>query len=755
MGHRVLSLASEWFSYHGGLSTFNRSFCGALAAAGHEVICLVPRATAEELKDAAEVGVRLAIPAPLPGLSDEALLCLDVDLGFEPDIVVGHGHVTGAVAAARVRQYHKSARRIHVLHTLPDEIEPFKDREGEDPAKRAHRKQEAETALSISADLAVAVGPRLYRQWSTYIAGARSGVAVHRLTPGLSDLKPVESIPAGYWCLLMGRLEDAQLKGVDLAAIAMGIINKNSFYRGSREVTLVLRGAEAGKSKDLRSHVYNLASAKIPCMVREYTHQEEHVRQDIARSSVLLMPSQMEGFGLVGFEALAMGVPILVSQRSGLGELLLELIDTDSNLEFARSFIVDVGDSTEKDAERWAEAIQGVLGDREKAFKQTAILRAAILKADYWRRAVQELLGVLKIPPRDPDAPTGPAPDLMQRARRMLAVDPAMTIMASSALLEREMERFVTSLEIGKAGLPASTYLTLLRDNHMLEPQDVDLTKSVLHLRNMAAHKFDVTFTREMAEEHMGKVETLVKKLLSKRIGSDAEIGRHPEGIGGASDQFEGLRALQQRFVAAQDRFPREVSFAVVMIPHDEWHAWDTAYKWYRDFPKGRPQPLGYRCLSFAAGGDRPETVRISAEKRSDGIQCPLLASVESWECWLRRRSENAPFPTEALSLFHSLAKDACRVLDLRDCGMDLDGRHFEGKRAEYQHLLRWTIEKLSPDECEKLTWFDPPNEHLRTTWGRKDSPKRWYVEMPCVFAAVALALERHMKGLGNPWPPL
>src|SRR4051812_29611927 len=100
MGHRVLSLASEWFSYHGGLSTFNRSFCGALAAAGHEVICLVPRATAEELKDAAEVGVRLAIPAPLPGLSDEALLCLDVDLGFEPDIVVGHGHVTGAVAAA-------------------------------------------------------------------------------------------------------------------------------------------------------------------------------------------------------------------------------------------------------------------------------------------------------------------------------------------------------------------------------------------------------------------------------------------------------------------------------------------------------------------------------------------------------------------------------------------------------------------------------------------------------------------------------
>ena len=56
---------------------------------------------------------------------------------------------------------------------------------------------------------------------------------------------------------------------------------------------------------------------------------------------------------------------------------------------------------------------------------------------------------------------------------------------------------------------------------------------------------------------------------------------------------------------------------------------------------------------------------------------------------------------------------------------MDLDGRHFEGKRAEYQHLLRWAIEKLSPEECEKQTWFDPPHDYVRTTWGRPHSPKR------------------------------
>ena len=59
MGHRILSVASEWFSYHGGLSTFNRSFCAALASAGHDVCCLVPRATPEELDDAKRVDKHL------------------------------------------------------------------------------------------------------------------------------------------------------------------------------------------------------------------------------------------------------------------------------------------------------------------------------------------------------------------------------------------------------------------------------------------------------------------------------------------------------------------------------------------------------------------------------------------------------------------------------------------------------------------------------------------------------------------------
>ena len=111
---------------------------------------------------------------------------------------------------------------------------------------------------------------------------------------------------------------------------------------------------------------------------------------------------------------------------------------------------------------------------------------------------------------------------------------------------------------------------------------------------------------------------------------------------------------------------------------------------------------------------------------------CPL----KTWKCWLFRQSPTTDYPTAGLNMFLSLANDACRALDLRDCGEIIDGRLFEGKRGEFQHLLRWAIEQLPAEECEKLTWLDPPHQHVRTTLRPGHTPSRWVVEMPCAFAA-------------------
>src|SRR5205823_5372579 len=70
------------------------------------------------------------------------------------------------------------------------------------------------------------------------------------------------------------------------------------------------------------------------------------------------------------------------------------------------------------------------------------------------------------------------------------------------------------------------------------------------------------------------------------------------------SHQTGKLRDLQRRFVEAQDRFPRELSFALVMIPHDERQEWTTAHKWFSDTP-GAPRSAGWKCLACAEGGDK------------------------------------------------------------------------------------------------------------------------------------------------------
>ena len=69
-----LSIATEWDSSHGGLSTFNRELCAALARGGHRVYCGVPTANAAEVGRASTATVHLIAPAPVPGSTGVAAL---------------------------------------------------------------------------------------------------------------------------------------------------------------------------------------------------------------------------------------------------------------------------------------------------------------------------------------------------------------------------------------------------------------------------------------------------------------------------------------------------------------------------------------------------------------------------------------------------------------------------------------------------------------------------------------------------------
>ncbi|MBP2329353.1 glycosyltransferase involved in cell wall biosynthesis [Kibdelosporangium banguiense] len=394
----VLSVGTAWHSLTGGIDMLNQRFCTALARAGLRVFCRVSPSTHQEIAEAERQGVVL-VPAS-PGPRDFALARRPhMPGGVVPDLVIGHGRFTGLVARGIAEDHFPTATRLHFLHVAPDEIEWHKNRRGEDAGDRAEHRTALELELAKTADRAVAIGPMLHNRYLTELS-AFDGPPPLRFVPGFDAGPVVRRTPppgAPVKILLSGRVEDSSLKGLDLAAWAVGLAARR---RGpsTTGVEFVVYGARPGTSAAVRSKVLRWAGHPgLNVVVRPYTSDGTRLAVAQRTASLALMPSRTEGFGLAGAEAIAAGTPVLVSSTSGLGLLIGEELGPDS----ARPFVVPVSGDDAEDAETWARAIEAVLDDRAAAFARAHALREHLTSRYSWDSVVSSLLGQLGI--RQPD----------------------------------------------------------------------------------------------------------------------------------------------------------------------------------------------------------------------------------------------------------------------------------------------------------------------------------------------------------------
>ncbi|MFH1079603.1 MAG: tetratricopeptide repeat protein [Pseudomonadota bacterium] len=344
--YTLITFATHWGSKYGGINSFNTDFLSAFGVAYHfsvQVICIVSAAGNEEVKEAEKAYVNLVpLPhAPQDKLFTEAHGLSGIEelkkrnINFDPEMTVwlGHDRITGTAANAAAKTAGGLSALIH--HMSYDHYESYAEN-----SQTANHKTQGQKDLFKQADIVLAVGPLLRDALRDLIGASKP---VHMLIPGLAEIVPVEA-PITFTVFLSGRLSE------DTARIKQGHLGVAAFAQAHREARengmpdglysqpkLVLRGIDfdaqvmqspsqpqSDPETELKLFAEKYAESVINLHALPFTQDRETFYNDLKGASVALMPSWHEGFGLVAWEAIAAGVPLIVSRNSGVYRFLEE-----------------------------------------------------------------------------------------------------------------------------------------------------------------------------------------------------------------------------------------------------------------------------------------------------------------------------------------------------------------------------------------------------------------------------------------------
>ena len=264
------------------------------------------------------------------------------------------------------------------MHTAPEDL--GMQRKGTDAISKGIKDNEIVVNLCRSADVVVTVGPKLKARYDSSLCVYKNDHDIIQLTPGIfsefSDAKRVSHKRSEFSVLIYGLIdpEDFFLKGYDLAAKAMAEL-KNDNYR------LLVVGVPEEKLEQITDTFEKSGISRAKLTVRSIVKDRERLVALFCQADLLLMPSRTEAFGLTALEALSAGLPVLVSENSGFGQVLSTLTSGDQ-------FVVKPDDPCE-----WARQIANV---RRKDIKMRLDEVRALQKyydASYsWERECSKLV---------------------------------------------------------------------------------------------------------------------------------------------------------------------------------------------------------------------------------------------------------------------------------------------------------------------------------------------------------------------------
>ncbi|XP_078581872.1 uncharacterized protein LOC144865178 [Branchiostoma floridae x Branchiostoma japonicum] len=374
-----------------GTSTTNRQVAQIITGAGRKVYSAVIKATPTDRRYAEADKVELILPTCSKGDTREPSIdWLTFDhlirypsLPQDVRCIVGHADVTSKAAVAFKELRFPQAHLGLVIGTIPEDTEKYKD---EEKAMGIGGKEESIRQDAEKADTVFSVGHRIHDHiTNSFRAIPENKRPTHHLfLPKPSDLFQKTTVEFRETkekvVLSIGGVNMVErLKGHDLTAKSLAMVAE----RG--QVRILWRVCNISKEEYQASmHVLQacIESGKLkPTLFTEDT--QEDICRHMQQAHLVLMPSRAEPFGLVGLEAMAAGMPVLISDQSGLATLVDKVIP-----EFHPS-VLEIEGNDSVDVARWAGQIEKVLRKSKAEFSRASDLKAKLLKSRYWEESHQ------------------------------------------------------------------------------------------------------------------------------------------------------------------------------------------------------------------------------------------------------------------------------------------------------------------------------------------------------------------------------
>ncbi|KAI8489448.1 hypothetical protein Bbelb_328910 [Branchiostoma belcheri] len=398
----ILLLNDEYGTSNGGISTINCE-AGQTMKGKAVVYCTVLRVPEQDQEAADRDGVQLIRPDPRGRKTEPTLDWLTDYRDHFPNLpkdvtcIIGHADITDTAARNIRDERYPQADLMMFTHVIREDTEYYK---GGRKAMKAGKKEKDMLDNVDNAKAAFSVGKRIHEHFSTKYKGDKKPQSHHIFLPKPSEMFLATTVRPGGGqkvVLSIGRVRNVEkLKGHDLAGQSMRDVVKII-----KNVRLRVRGiSEDDWENSLKILEDALNSPDLNPTLLPYGTQKD-VRDDMMTAHLVLMPSRSEPFGLVGLEAIAAGIPVLISDKSGLADMILDLIKEGKLSPEHSNVIVEtsVNDRDRAgDAKRWADRIVDILKNSDSEFEKAARFKRELVESRYWEESHRTLLQACGIP---------------------------------------------------------------------------------------------------------------------------------------------------------------------------------------------------------------------------------------------------------------------------------------------------------------------------------------------------------------------